>query len=56
MKTEQFEYAGFQFVATLGDDDKLIGVIAKPGQHAAAYKERHRMAAREQWFEDHPKR
>lgn len=40
MPTE-YEYAGFMFDVI---DGKLV---ARPGQHSAAYKEKHRMAAQE---------
>lgn len=40
---EQYEYAGFIFVVV---DGKLR---AAPGQHSAAYKEKHRMNAQEMY-------
>jgi len=43
----EYEYAGFIFEVI---DGKVIG--AKPGQHRAAYKEKHKRAAQECYDED----
>lgn len=49
---EQDEYAGFQYYVERGADGKPCKMIPVEGQHSAAAKERHRMAARECLIQD----
>jgi hypothetical protein len=51
--TETYEYAGFQFEVVRAGDGTFQRLIPMEGQHRAAYKERHRMAATEQFKEEH---
>ena len=45
-KPEVYEYAGFQYRVTRAEDGTPT-LTAMPGQHSAAYKDKHLRAARE---------
>jgi transposase len=45
-----YEYAGFKYEVTTEDGDVVMTPI--PGQHHAAWKERHRRAAKECYLEE----
>lgn len=49
------EYAGFQFDIWLDPQGRVEAARARPGQHSAAYKDKHRRAAIETYEQDHPK-
>jgi hypothetical protein len=46
----EYEYAGFMFYVY--KDEEHVYALAKPGQHRAAYKDKHSMAALECWIDD----
>jgi hypothetical protein len=50
---ETYEYAGFKYEVVRNPDGTLKALIPMAGQHRAAYKERHRMAATQQFKEEH---
>ena len=54
MKSEIYEYAGFQYIVVKGEgkDKGDIEMVPVVGQHKAAWKSKHCMAAREQYLED----
>lgn len=51
---EIYEYAGFKFIVTHVHDE--FSLEPAPGQHPAAYKQKHRMAATQCYAEDAMKR
>lgn len=51
--TDKYEYAGFIFLVSRDEEGKLV-LTAAPGQHSAAYKDKHRRAAMSCYNEDHP--
>ena len=46
----KYEYAGFMYDIT--GEGSAVAAIPLPGQHPAANKEKHRMAAIECWLDD----
>lgn len=48
-----YEYAGFRFNVTISEGDGVI-MTALPGQHSAAYKDKHLRAAYNCFIEDNP--
>lgn len=51
MRKYEYEYAGFQYIVT-EEGGKITAAEALPGQHPAAYKDRHRRSAIEQAQDD----
>ncbi len=49
---EIYEYAGFTYLVE-SKSGGGVKLIPAPGQHPAAYKEKHRRAALECYLEDH---
>lgn len=50
-RPEEYEYAGFRFHIVYRENGTLI-MDPVPGQHPAAYKEKHRRAAAEQYLQE----
>jgi hypothetical protein len=48
---EIYEYAGFRYFLIFRENGQLI-MDPVPGQHPAAYKEKHRRAAAEQYLDE----
>lgn len=55
MRKYEYEYAGFQFIIS-EEGGRVVSAEALPGQHPAAYKERHRRSAMECAQDDLTKR
>jgi hypothetical protein len=48
----QYEYVGFHFEIMVDETGKPVNAKAMPGQHAAAYKDKHRRNAMECYAQD----